>query len=437
MELSGNDYLTHLAAVNADNKVVLSEEIFNNNGVLVVKKGVEVNRDLIFKVAKHKLAKPIDESITLSDVLTHEKILHTLEQRLESLGVLALVKDTVYFQEVSLAFKQLDQYPQVLQKVSILESRMPEVFGRSLTTSGMALALCRELKLPNETVQTVFLANMMADIGLLHISPAIVSKEGAFTPDERKMMQGHVAIAKHFADSVPNLPNQVGRALLEHHERMDGFGYPFGKQNEELCVEGQVIAIVDKVNGLVQKLINGNSYSWSAILHVMQIPSTAHSPEIHKAMIRLLRNFSLPYAPAFSPERYPNMVIRCMKKRKKLQLWFMEFAKVFVNHKALLTDNENFKPLALLSKLQSTIDNTGLLNDAQHTWLSALYKQTTPTDYADLEEFALLLDEVEYRCVFVMGKMEAAKVELAKRFGGLDLLTTYYQGLNKILMSEQ
>lgn len=248
-------------------------------------------------------------------------------QRLESLGILALAKDTVYIQDVSDAFSQLDKFPAVLQKLSILESRMPDVFIRSLTTSAFALSLCRELELPDKTVLIVFLANMMTDIGLLHIDPAIVTKEGKYTSDEWKLMQGHVVIAKHFAEGVPNLPAQVGRALLEHHERMDGFGYPFGKQNKDLCVEGQVISIVDKLNGLVQKLINDNSYSWSAILHVMQIPSTAHFPHVHKAMIRLLRDFSLPYKPAFSAKHYPKMVVQCMKKESACNYGFWSLQK--------------------------------------------------------------------------------------------------------------
>lgn len=114
----------------------------------------------------------------------------------------------------------------------------------------------------------------------------------------------------------------------------------------------------------------------------------------------------------------------------------MEFAKVFVNHKDLLGDTENFKPFSLLKHLESTVNNTGLLNESQHSWLNGLYKQISPSDYSDLEEFSLLLDEIEYSCVFVMRKMEGDKNELAKRFGSLDLLNTYYQGLNKILMSE-
>lgn len=436
MELSGKNYLAHLAEVNVQNKIVLSEDIFNQNGVLVVKKGVELNRSLTYKVAKHKLAKPIDDSIALTNSLSYKKLLETFAQRLKSLGVFDLVKDTDYFLDAIQAFKFLGKYPSIVQKLSIFEHQMPAVFARSLTTSSLAVGLCKELGLSKEATEHVVLANMLSDIGLLHIDPRIVEKKGKYSAGEWKMMQGHVAIAKHVADQVQNLHGQVGRALLEHHERVDGFGYPFGKKTTELCIEGQILAIVDKVNGLVQKLIHDNSYSWNSILHVMQIRSTAHLPEINDALIRVLRTFSFPYAPAFAGHQYHIIITDCINQRKRLQLWFTEFAKIYVNHEELLTDSEEFKPLALLKNLEHTIANTGVLNESQHVWLTTLKNTLLPEDYSDLEEFSLLLGEIEYRCFFVIRQLESSKDQLAKRFGGLDLLTTYHQGLTNILRKE-
>ena len=434
MEISDKYYLEHLYEVNQHNKVVVSKDIFNNNGVLVVKKGVEVNQSLTLRIAKHKLSSPIDGSIALSNSLSYEKLISTFEQRLEALNILEHVKQIDIFDEVSKAFALIGKYPLIIQKLSILEDRMPDIFSSSLTSSAMVLGLCKELKLPKETSEIAFLAAIISDVGLLHIDPEIIHKQGKYSPEERKMMQGHVAIAKHFADQITALPTEVGKALLEHHERVDGFGYPFGKQSDELGIEGQVIAIVDKVSGLVRKLVTNNSYSWQSIIQVMQIPSTAHAHDVHNAMIRLLKRIPFPYQPAFTPQRYESMISECISKRERLTLWQTEFTRVYADHKALLNDSEDFKPMALLSKLEYTIANTGLLNESQHKWLEALQVQHSSDDYLDIEEFILLLDEIEYRCLFIMRKFEEASEELEKRFGDTDLLSAYHQGLESILV---
>jgi hypothetical protein len=331
------------------------------------------------------------------------------------------------------AFHLLTQYPLITQKITVLAERMPDVFARSLLTSVVALSLCKELKLSAKTAENVFLANVISDVGLLHIDPLIINKEGQYTQNEWKMMQGHVVIAKHFADMVPNLPKAVGKAVLEHHERADGFGYPFSKQAKQLGIEGQIMAMVDKVSAIYRKLVKNGPHSWTSVIAVVQLPSTAHPEVIHKGMMRLLKGFSVKYEAAYTEFEFKLLVAQCIEKRERLNLWFKEFARIYVDHKELMTDTENFKPLALLHQLEYTVVDSGVLSKAQHTWLSRLEAKLSKTDFVDIEEFALVLDEVEYQGLFVMRKLVSSKDELSKRFNGQELPSLYYQGLMNIL----
>jgi hypothetical protein len=73
------------------------------------------------------------------------------------------------------AFHLLNQYPLITQKLTILAERMPEVLKSSLLTSVMALSLCSELKLSKQTAECVFVASVIANVGLLHIDPLTVN----------------------------------------------------------------------------------------------------------------------------------------------------------------------------------------------------------------------------------------------------------------------
>lgn len=437
MDLSNEHYLNHLTEVNKQGKIILTEDVLNQNGVLVIKKGAEVNRELSYKIARHKLANPIDNSIMLSEQLSYQEILGSWTKQLDELSMLETAKSSEHYSAVLHAFNLLFKYPLLLQKLTILQQRLPEIFGKLLASSAMAFGLCKELKMSDEVTHNVFIANMMTDIGLLHINPELVNKKGKYSPQEWKLMQGHVAIAKHFADQITALPKRVSMALLEHHERNDGFGYPFGKKGEQRCIEGQILSMVDMLNGLSRKLIFNQSYSWRALLHVMQMPSTAHAPNVHNAMIRLLKKLDFAYKPAFKHDQYQTLAGKCLQKRKKLTLWFAEFEKIYVNHKQLLEESVEFDALGLLKKLEYTVHNTGLLNEAQHKWLSELSEGITPADYIELEEYVLLLDEIEFRCFFVLRKFISHKEILARRVGSLELLMAYHDGLTNILSSAE
>lgn len=348
MEVSNQHYLNHLAEINCDNKVILSEDIYNSNGVLVVKKGVEVDRELAFKVAKHKLSKPLDLSISLTHALGVNQILELYQRALQRLGLYEFIHNSGSFDEVEKAFKALAQYPMIMQKLSVFENRLPSVFARSMTSAGLVIGLCKELGLSPQATENAFIANILCDVGLLHIDPDIVNKQGAYSPEEWRMMQGHVAIAKHFADQVASLPPQVGRALLEHHERADGLGYPFAKRHGQLCVEGQVVAIVDKICALAQKLVQEGNYCWQSVIFVMHVPSTAFFEEVQNAALRLLKKLSLPFIPAYRHAQYRSMLDKCIERRASLQHWFADFMLLVSEHKADLAISEPFNPLELV-----------------------------------------------------------------------------------------
>ena len=433
MESSQQHYVGHLTEVSKNNKVILMEDVFNHRGLLVVKKGAEVDKCFAQKIAKHKLFKPLDHSISLTSTLNQRTSFEFFTKRLDDMQLSDIVRHNGMYNDALEAFHLLTRYPLITQKLTVLGERMPDVLGRSLLTSVIALGLCKELKLSKQTTEDVFVAGVISNVGLLHIDPVLVAKNGQYSPDEWKLMKGHVVIGKHFADMVPSLPKVVAKAVLEHHERANGFGYPFAKHASQLGIEGQILAMVDKVSAIYQRLVKHGPYSWTSVIAVLQVPSTAHAVPLHKAMMRVLKGFSVKYEAAFTEEQFKTLVETCIEKRERLSLWFKEFARIYVDHKPLMLDSDSFKPLALLHQLEHTVINSGVLSDAQHTWLTKLPNILGTADCLDIEEFALILDEVEYQCFFVMRKLVFAKDEVAKRFDGLELPSLYYQGLINIL----
>lgn len=429
-------YINHLSVITQHNKVVITEDIYNDKGMIIAENGTEVDQTIAQVLTQHKLAKPIEQYIVLSKTLSQKNIYELYTKRLQSKGILESSKQSGLLQDAVFVFPLLNLYPLVAQKVTVLAMRFPNVFGSSLTTGVLSASIAREMKLSNETIQNVFLATMIADVGLLDIDPKLVDKKETYSQDELKIFQGHVAISTQFADMVTGLPKSVRRAILEHHERADGFGYPFGKSLPELCIESQIIGMADKVGALFRKIVTSGHHSLGVMFAVLHIHSSANPKDVHNAMLRVLKKGTLTYTPMLSAKKLKEVVEQCLKKRERLNLWYQEYSKTYVQHYESFIDSNTFKPWALLEQLQDTIEESGVLDVTQQEWLNDLLHKPNKQDVKEVEEFSLLIDDVEEQCFFVMQKLLESRNEIEQIFNDKDLPELYYQGLMFILSNE-
>lgn len=437
MPLANSDkiYAEHLASVNDSTKVMLSQDLHNQSGVLIAKKGVLVTKRVAEVIAKHKLVRPLENAISLDP--DSEKVLSTdsFEQYLVHLNLVELLEINGLHEEALSNFSRLQNYPMVIQKLSILSLRLDEEFERVVFCAVFSMVLATELQLSKVDVFYVFLGALLSNVGLLHLPPALVRKKEEYSGEEWKTMQGHIVIAKHFVDVLPNLPQKVGRMILEHHERPDGFGYPFGKTEKKLCLEGQIIAMSDKVNGLYKKWVVNGQRSWQSLSAIVQISTSSNTPTIRDATLRVLKRMHQPISSNDSANDMAKSVNSLQQQHIKLNKWFKVISDILALHHKELYEEGNFKPYGLLTQLNQIIISSGLLSEVQLIWLKELTHPLSQHDWAEVDEYKLKLGEIEYQCLFVMQKLFSQHDELTKRFNSEELATHYYQELMGILQS--
>jgi hypothetical protein len=260
-----------------------------------------------------------------------------------------------------------------------------------------------------------------------------VSKQGEYAPNEWRMMQAHMVIAKYFSDLVPLLPRVVGKAILEHHERPDGFGYPFGKKLDSLGIEGQIIAISDTIVSLYRKLVINGHCSWNGVAAVIQVPTSAHSDTVRNAALLLLKSMTIPEKNKYKKEQFPPLLVTLKSKHQRLNNWFNVLSDLLRLHHKELSESDSFRPYALIMQLSRTIANSGLLNDVQLIWLDDIELPPSEPDRLDIEEYELKLNEIEYQCFFVMKKLKEDFKEFSSRFNSAELAKHYNEELLDIL----
>lgn len=135
--------------------------------------------------------------------------------------------------------------PDALTSLSRLKQFDEYTFYHSVNTSILVMSLGRHLKFDRTTLHQVGVGTLLHDIGKTKIPPEILNKPGRFEPHEMEIMKQHVLRGVDVLSTTTGLGDTYLRPALEHHERVDGTGYPYGRVRTELSQIGMMAAVVD------------------------------------------------------------------------------------------------------------------------------------------------------------------------------------------------
>ena len=287
-------YVEYLASVNATNEVQATSDICNQKGILLVKSGSRIDGSVAEKILRHKLTQPLEDQVELKDQLDGERLRNHFHALLKRYPDLATIHAALGFEE---QFRDLLFHASVnsrlRQKMTVFQDRMPDYFESGIFGGWLGALLCRELGFDKEGVRSAFFAGFVRDLGFLHIDPKIVFKKGVLLAEEWRAIMGHVVVGNLFLSSLSGTSPTVIRAVMEHHERCDGTGYPAGKQGDRLSVLGNVIGLVDTLQAIRTKQFVRHGRNMMDARPYLQLNNSKHSPEVGQAMLRLLQKSGL------------------------------------------------------------------------------------------------------------------------------------------------
>lgn len=130
-----------------------------------------------------------------------------------------------------------------------MEARDPYTAGHQRRVAGLASAIAAELKLPEDQIRGLHLAATIHDIGKITIPSEILTKPAPLTDLEYQLIQTH-AQAGHDVIKGVDFPWPIARIVLQHHERIDGSGYPQGLTGDQILPEAKILAVADVVDSM-------------------------------------------------------------------------------------------------------------------------------------------------------------------------------------------
>lgn len=131
-----------------------------------------------------------------------------------------------------------------------IEMRDPYTAGHQRRVAHLATTIARELRLSDDQIEGLYLAGVVHDIGKIRVPAEILSKPGKLSSIEFTLIKQHSDVGHEILKSI-EFPWPIADTVLQHHERLDGSGYPHGLQDKEILIEAKILAVADVVEAMV------------------------------------------------------------------------------------------------------------------------------------------------------------------------------------------
>ncbi len=161
--------------------------------------------------------------------------------------------------------------------------------GRARRVADLAAAIGTAMGLPGHTVRGLRVVGQLIDVGMLQVPREILWRPGTLNPAEFELMKTH---AERGYESLRRIefPWPVAEAVRQHHERLDGSGYPRGLRGEEILLEARIVAVADAVEAMLAPRPQRAALSLAACVEELQSQAgRRYDARVARACVKLLR----------------------------------------------------------------------------------------------------------------------------------------------------
>lgn len=399
-KLEEDHYATHLADVNdSDNAVISTQDIVNSNGVLLCKKGMRISRKIADRLTGHQLNTSLEDSVKLSNSITNANLYGRILELLDRYPDLKQIHESANFsQECKNLFIHRKIHPILIQKLTVIQERLPEHLDKGIFCAWLAGLMAREMDMNMDDLHAAFLAGLTHDLGFIHISPDILNKKGALDAKEWRAIQSHVVVGKMVLEKLPDTPPGTARAILEHHERCDGSGYPQGRNDQHLAIMGQLIGIVDSIYSIRVHQFENKKRNLMDLEPWLHMNDNTHFFTVYQTLYGILKKSGLSHSVDHNTDI--SQMARTLQARGNALRQAVDLIQE-QNVLGLLegsTDSLVSQSLyKVINHLLEMTTRSGLVKEELFSWLNNIEKHPDQEALGELNQIELMLNELQWQ----------------------------------------
>lgn len=286
--------------------MVLGRSLYGTNHERMLNKGQHLRPEYIQRIKSLGfqglyIKDSISDDIEVEDVVSEELRMDAIS-RLKDLFIYDEKKDYKHFET---AITNIDKTVGSMvdemsgnrdTMISMMDLKLYDeyTFYHSVNVCIIAMAIGLGLGLSRKDLTTLGMAGILHDIGKVRVPREILSKETELTQADIQELKKHPAYGYRILRDCSNIPPQVYLAVLQHHERYNGEGYPHGKKGGDISPFARIIAVADVYDAVISKRPYHDPVLPSdAIEYIMGGSGTLFDPEVVRIFLRKVSAYPL------------------------------------------------------------------------------------------------------------------------------------------------
>ena len=182
-----------------------------------------------------------------------EEVLIRIQNHIQLRKMQLKLEDLIDSRTLELQDANMNMHVLLLQMIKAfsmtVEKRDPYTAGHQQHVSELAVAIAEQMELDENTIEGIKLGAMIHDIGKIYVPSEILNRPGRISDIEFKIIQTHPQVGYEIVKDIV-FPWPVIDMIVQHHERLNGSGYPKGLKGDEINLEARIIAVADVVEAI-------------------------------------------------------------------------------------------------------------------------------------------------------------------------------------------
>lgn len=288
------------------------------------------------------------------------------------------------------SFSHIGQYLWMMKHIT------PRIYDRGLFCAWMAAVMRGRKGGPLEQTMEAFMAGLVHDVGLLFVPEPNLQEHEELSIEDWQHIRRHPRAGYDLLSFIRHCPESVTRAVLEHHEELDGTGYPGQKVARQLAPVGQIIHLLDTTHAVYVKYFKPRRRTLNDLIPILQMNPQSAPGRPAAFLIVILRRCRSTENCSVPAELMPSLIHQ-VKDRHIYIKNFVEQAEIFVEENPLAVANARIFSLSrLLEHIGKAMHQSGLINDAYMRWLDQVEMHQLTHAYREVEDVFLMMQEVLY-----------------------------------------
>ena len=267
--------------------VVTAQAVFSQHGVKLIERGVAIDAGLYERLVSHRLAVPLAESMDTRAPVTGAMLRSACEEAMARWPFFALMGPPGRARGMLLQAIEAIPLPRPIAfQLTVARETRPAVFEHAILMAILCAHLVRESGAPIYDMTVAAGAGLLHDLGMLHVDAEMLAAGRRLNGEQRRLLVAHPVTSSMIVGRCGDYPKEVARAILEHHERLDGSGYPRALSGQAISPLGRMLALCEVVSAMFD---GERSCPEQRVSLLLRLGGRHYDPALVPSIHRLLR----------------------------------------------------------------------------------------------------------------------------------------------------